>query len=92
MTDNNTFLAVSPADLIRNIATKTIDHVCKIPCLSLSSFSCSLCELHLNLRVGRKWKGRARDNCKRSLNIEYEQDWSVGLGVTLGDRNKNIFF
>ena len=47
----------------------------------------------LILRVGRKWKGLAGDNCKRTLNIEFEQDWSVGLGATLGaDRKfKNIF-
>ena len=27
----------------------------------------------------------AGDNCKRTLNMEFEQDWSVGLGATLGD-------
>ena len=37
------------------------------------------------LRVGKKWKGLAGDNCKTTLNIEFEQDWSVGLGATLGD-------
>ena len=44
-------------------------------------------------RLGCKWKGLAEDNCKRTLNIEFEQDWSVGLGSTLGaDRKlKNIF-
>ena len=48
----------------------------------------------LILRIGRKWKGLAGDNCKRTLNIEFEQDLSVGLGATLGaDRKlkKNIF-
>ena len=47
----------------------------------------------LILRLGRKWKGLAGDNCKRTLNKEFEQDWSVGLGATLGaDRKlKNIF-
>ena len=47
----------------------------------------------LILRLGRKWKGLAGDNYKRTLNIEFEQDWSVGLGATLGaDRKlKNIF-
>ena len=34
--------------------------------------------------VGRKWKGLAGDNSKRALNIEFEQDWSVDLGATLG--------
>ena len=66
------------------MATETIDHVCRITCLSFSSFSSFLCELPLILRVGRKWKDRARDNCKRVLNIELEQDWSDGLGVMLG--------
>ena len=40
-------------------------------------------------------KRLAGDNCKRNLNrpIEFEQDWSGGLGATLGaDRKlKNIF-
>ena len=44
-----------------------------------------LCELPFILRVGQKWKGLVGDNCKTTLNIEFEQDWSVGLGVTLGD-------
>ena len=38
------------------------------------------------LRVSRKLKGRAVDNCKSALNIEFEQDWSIGIGATLGDR------
>ena len=41
-----------------------------------------LCELPLILRVDRK---RNEDICKRTLDIEYERDWSVGLGATLGD-------
>ena len=40
----------------------------------------------LILNAGRKWKGWAGDNSKSPLNIKYEQDWSVGLGATLGDR------
>ena len=39
----------------------------------------------LILRVDQKWKGLAGDNCKTTLNIEFEQDCSVGLGATLGD-------
>ena len=27
----------------------------------------------------------AGDNCKTTLNIEFEQDWSVGLGAKLRD-------
>ena len=42
----------------------------------------------LILRLGSKWKGLAGDNCKRTLNIEFEQDWSVGLGVILADGQK----
>ena len=50
-------------------------------------------KVSLILRVGQKWKGLAADNCKTTLNIEFEQDWSVGLGVTLGDGYKiKIFF
>ena len=29
-----------------------------------------------------------RDDCKSALNIEFEQDWSVGLGATLGADRK----
>ena len=42
----------------------------------------------LILRVGRKWKGWAGDDCKSALNIEFEEDYSVGLDATLGDRQK----
>ena len=42
----------------------------------------------LILRVGRKWKGRAGDNYKSTLNMEFEQDWSFTLDATLGDREK----
>ena len=50
-------------------------------------------ELPLILRVGRKLN-RAGDICKRALDIEFEQAWSVGLGTTLGDgkKIKKIFF
>ena len=57
MTDNNTFLAVSPADLV-NIATETIDNVCKIPCLLLRFLFLVWTTLNVKvpliLRVGRK--------------------------------------
>ena len=43
-------------------------------------------KVSLILRVGRKWKGWAGDNCMSALNIEFAQDLSVGLGATLGDR------
>ena len=43
MIDNNSFMA--------SLATKTTDHDCKIPWLSLSSFVSFLCELLLILRV-----------------------------------------
>ena len=53
-----------------------------------------LCELSLILRVDRKRKKRARHICKGTLDIEFERDWSVGLGATLGDgqKIKNNFF
>ena len=41
-----------------------------------------------------KTKKKARDICKRILDIECERDWSVGLGATLGDdgeKFKNYF-
>ena len=45
----------------------------------------------LILNVGWKWKGLTGDNYKRTLNIELEQDWSVGLSATIGDRQKILF-
>ena len=47
-----------------------------------------LCELPLILRVHRKRKKKRRDICKGTLDIEFERDWSVGLGATLGDGQK----
>ena len=38
--------------------------------------------------MGRKWKGRAGDNFKSTLNVQFEQDWSVGLGAILADEQK----
>ena len=35
--------------------------------------------------VGRKRKKQAGDICKGILDIEFERDWSVGLGATLSD-------
>ena len=46
-----------------------------------------LCELPLILGVARKRKEQADDICK-GTHIEFEQDWSVGLGATLGDEQK----
>ena len=37
---------------------------------------------------GRGKQKTARDICKRTLDIEFERDWSVGLGATLGDGQK----
>ena len=52
------------------------------------------CELPLILRIDIKRKQRVGDICKGTLDIEYERDWSVGLGATLGDgqKIKNYFF
>ena len=38
----------------------------------------------LNFRVREK-KKQAEDVCKGTPDIEFEQDWSVGLGATLSD-------
>ena len=42
--------------------------------------------LNFEVRVDGKQKERARDICKGTLDKEFERDWSVGLGATLGDR------
>ena len=46
-----------------------------------------LCELPLILRVDRKRKNE-HNFCKGTLDIEFERDWSFGLGVTLGGEQK----
>ena len=87
MTDNNTFLAVSLADLI-TLQQKQLIMFVKFhfvtPFLFLMWITLNI-KVSLILAVGQKWKGLAGDNCKSALNIEFEQDWSVGLGATLGD-------
>ena len=47
-----------------------------------------LCELPLILRVDRKRQKPAVDICKGTLDIEFEWDWSVGLGAMLRDKYK----
>ena len=53
----------------------------------------SLCELPLILTVSKMKKKEFR-YLQGDPDIEFEQDWSVGLGATLRDRNKikNHFF
>ena len=48
----------------------------------------------LNFEGRSKTKKRARDICKGTIDIECEQEWPVGLGATLGNRQKikNYFF
>ena len=42
----------------------------------------------LNLEGRSKTKKWAKDICKRTLDIECERDWPVGLGAMLGDEQK----
>ena len=39
----------------------------------------------LNFKGWSKTKIKVRDVCKRTLYIEFERDWWVGLGRALGD-------
>ena len=41
-----------------------------------------------NLKGRLKTETQATDICKRTLHIEFERDWSVGLGIMLGDWQK----
>ena len=66
-----------------NIATKTIDHVCKIPCLSFRFLF--LVWTTLNFGDRSKTKKWATDICRGTLGIECKRDRPVGLGATLGD-------
>ena len=90
-----TILSWRPICWFNNIATQTIDHDCKIPCFLLRflflMWTALKIKVPLILRVGRKWKGRAGNNYKSTLNIEFEQDGSTRcptLDATLGDREK----
>ena len=47
-----------------------------------------ICELPLILRIDQKPIKRARYICKGTLDIEFERDWSFGLGATLGADQK----
>ena len=47
-----------------------------------------LSKLPLILRIDQKRKKRARDISKRTIDIEYEREWPVGLGTTLGNGRK----
>ena len=38
--------------------------------------------------MSRSKKKRARDICKGTVNIEFQRDWSFGLGATLEDEQK----
>ena len=56
-----------------------------------------LCELPFILRVDRKNKRKKKETgniCNGTPDIEFEHDWSVGLGATLRDRHKinNYFY
>ena len=42
----------------------------------------------LNFRVRMKTKKTVRDICERTLDIDFERDWGVGLGPALGDGGK----
>ena len=48
-----------------------------------------LCQQPLILGVARKRKEQAEDICKGTPDIEFEQDWSLGLGAMLRDRQKS---
>ena len=39
----------------------------------------------LNFKGRLKTKIHARDICKRTLDIEFKGDWSIGLGAMLGN-------
>ena len=53
-----------------------------------------LCELPLILGVTRKRKEQAKGISKVTPHIEFEQDWSLGLGAVLADgqKSKNYFY
>ena len=47
---------------------------------------------NLNFRGRGKTKKTARDIYKRTLDIEFERDWSIGLGTTIGDGQTDTHF
>ena len=47
----------------------------------------------LNFEGWSKTKKWAKNICKRTLDIEFERNWLVGLGTTLGDdHTEKLFF
>ena len=52
-----------------------------------------ICELPLILGVARKRKEQEEDICMGTSDIEFQKDWSVGLGAILaqGQKIKNYF-
>ena len=38
--------------------------------------------------IARKRKEQAEDICKGTSDIEFEEDWSIGLGAILADKQK----
>ena len=71
---------INPQNLIKNVGA--IFEKIKI-------FNYFLCGQPLILREDRKRKKRGvGDICKGTPDTEFEQDWSVGLGATLGDGQK----
>ena len=67
---------INPQDLIKIVVA--IFEKIKI-------FNFFSCELPLILGVGGKLKKMAGDICERTLDVDFERDWWVGLGPALGD-------
>ena len=41
----------------------------------------------LNFKGRSETKKRVGDICKRAIDIEFQQDWTVGLGAMFGEGN-----
>ena len=76
------------------INTENLNKIVRAIFEKLEILNFFLCELSLILGVTRKRKEQAEDICKGRPDIEFEQDWSVGLGAILADEQKikNYFY
>ena len=78
------------------INTQTFNKIVRAIFEKIEILNFFLCELPLILGIARKRKEQAEYICKGTPDVEFEQDWLVGLGAVLADRHdgqeiKNYF-
>ena len=70
------------------INTQNLNKIVRAIFEKIEIFNFFLCELSLILGVAPKRKEQAEYICKETSDIEFEHDWSVGLGAIVADGQK----